>query len=687
MRLSESSFMTILLLCILVMNTSLLYADTTHTDSLKTLLKKEKDVGKRSELYIHLGDLHPKTLSYWKDAMTEASKASNDHALRIALSRLMRAEPENYSYYLTIAQKALKGPGKELFISQLRCWNIWIRLSKEKDMQTIIEKELERIKQQEKPLNIEKEIEWEFVTALNIDCSTVSDNYGADITHAIPHVEHAIGLLQQYPLELRYDFEMLCRRKLTNLYTANKNKDIVRKALGEVRKMLSLHEQYENWSNTILKRPFHDDSSFYFEMYILPLYISTITKEELEEYYQKCTAIIQEKPEIEVQMPAVTYEIQSRYYEQIGNYPQAIIALDSIIAYRKQNARPVDLIALLYAKINCYEKVEDFKNAFNTLLLADSIQKDVKMEEARKNTDEMQARFNVNKLELEKVQLHARNRLIILYAIIAFLFCLIAWITYLIYTMRKLHKTQKELLDSNTEIIRQKEKVMASEEIKTCFIQSMCHEIRTPLNAINGFSKLLLDESIDTSEKTDFPRIIQENTESLTSIIDNMLDMSALISSNEKLPMEEICICQICSDAIQRRKDTVVNFSGLTFKLDVASKCTIRTNYLYLSRVLEQLLDNAVKFTQSGSVTLSCQPDPAHNILVISVTDTGIGIAPDKQEWIFDRFTKVNSFKPGVGIGLYLCRAIVTRLGGKIYIDREYTKGCRVIIELPQASE
>mgnify|MGYP000234981381 CR=1 FL=1 len=300
--------------------------------------------------------------------------------------------------------------------------------------------------------------------------------------------------------------------------------------------------------------------------------MNTLTKEEMKEYYQRCMAILEQQPEITAQIPGIIYEIQSSYYSKTGDYLQALIALDSTIAYRKQYARPIDLISPLYEKTNCYEKIGDFKNAFYSLLLADSLQKDIKMEEARKNTDEMQARFGVDKLELEKAQLSARNRLIILYAAIAFLLCLIIWITYLIHTMRRLHKTQKKLLDSNAEIIRQKEKVMVSEEMKTCFIQSMCHEIRTPLNAINGFSKLLLDESIATNDKTEFPHIIQENTESLTNIIDNMLDMSTLITSNEKLPTEEVCICQICSDAIQRRKDVATDSSGLTFKLDVAQK-------------------------------------------------------------------------------------------------------------------
>lgn len=305
------------------------------------------------------------------------------------------------------------------------------------------------------------------------------------------------------------------------------------------------------------------------------------------------------------------------------------------------------------------------------------------MEEARRSTAEIQALFDVNKLELEKIRLNAHNRLIILYAGFAFLLCLIAWISYLIYTKRKLHATQKALLASNAEILRQKEKVMASEEMKTCFIQSMCHEIRTPMNAINGFSTLLLDKSVSDDDKENFSRIIRENTQNLSNIINNMLEMSTLISSNEDLPTEECELYQICLDAVQRRIDLTPLSAGITFSLDDVQKCTIKTHSSYLYKVLDQLLENAIKFTQIGNITLSSHPDAKDRFLIISVTDTGIGISPDKQEWIFERFTKVDSFKPGVGIGLFLCRIMITRLGGRIYIDPEYKEGCRVNIELP----
>lgn len=102
-----------------------------------------------------------------------------------------------------------------------------------------------------------------------------------------------------------------------------------------------------------------------------------------------------------------------------------------------------------------------------------------------------------------------------------------------------------------------------------------------------------------------------------------------------------------------------------------------------MTRVIDNLLQNAAKFTAAGSVTLSCRKDARRHKLCIRIADTGIGIAPDKREWVFERFTKVNTFQPGSGIGLYLCRQIVTRLGGEIHVCPDYREGCCIVINLP----
>lgn len=107
------------------------------------------------------------------------------------------------------------------------------------------------------------------------------------------------------------------------------------------------------------------------------------------------------------------------------------------------------------------------------------------------------------------------------------------------------------------------------------------------------------------------------------------------------------------------------------------------TNAVYLTRVINNLLQNAAKFTAAGAHHPRLPRRPDDRMLRISVSDTGIGIPPEKREWVFERFTKVDPFKPGTGIGLYLCRLVVTRLGGDIHVCPEYEGGCCIRISLP----
>ena len=106
-------------------------------------------------------------------------------------------------------------------------------------------------------------------------------------------------------------------------------------------------------------------------------------------------------------------------------------------------------------------------------------------------------------------------------------------------------------------------------------------------------------------------------------------------------------------------------------------------NRFYLSRVIGNLLNNAAKFTEKGTIILEYKLDTEEKNLIITVSDTGIGVPHDKQEWVFERFTKVDDFKPGTGLGLYVCRNIIQRLGGNINIDLDYVGGCKVVIYLP----
>lgn len=296
---------------------------------------------------------------------------------------------------------------------------------------------------------------------------------------------------------------------------------------------------------------------------------------------------------------------------------------------------------------------------------------------------EMQTRFDVSKLELEKMSLAYKNKQIALIASCILLIGLIAWSIYQRYMVKRLKKMHRKLMVANEEVKRQSEKATESEKMKTAFLNSICHEIRTPLNSIAGFSELITDDSLDTATREEFKELILNNSTVLLSMVNNILELSELVSSYEPLPVEPTDIHGLCIEEMEILKGRILNPDILCITEADKKEIIIPTNAFYLSRVIGNLLGNAAKFTEKGTITLTCRIDEEQGVVVISITDTGIGIPTDKQEWVFERFTKVDDFKPGTGLGLYICRIIIQRLGGSISIDTCYTKGCKVLVCIP----
>lgn len=326
-----------------------------------------------------------------------------------------------------------------------------------------------------------------------------------------------------------------------------------------------------------------------------------------------------------------------------------------------------------------FAALNDYKRAFELMQAHAELQEKITDGESKELRADMDARYDLNHLELEKEKLTSRNRQIALFSILFVFVISAAWGVSQRYHLNKLRRMQKKLVESNKEVVRQSEKAQESEKMKTAFINSMCHEIRTPLNAINGFSSLLLDESIDAECKQEFPELIQSNTNLLTGLLNDLLEVSNLSSSAEELPTAQADILEIFTEELQRLKSTGGK-NSIHYCLDVADDCReIQTNVVYLAQAISHLLSNANKFTESGQIKLSCHKDK-NGKFEMRVTDTGIGIPIDKQEWVFERFARIDEFKPGNGLGLYISRLIVTRLGGTIHIDSEYTDGTSFVI-------
>ena len=654
-----------------------------QTDSLLTLLPKTPDAADRGRIYVQLADLSGDSLElaapYWEAALAEAHKAGDTYGCKDALDFLVRKfadrDTRRAEKYIALSDSILPGSRHALFRSSLYAYYLWKQMNDNNSIETVT-RALEELKGKNYDrLTPEERIEWEFLTGLAIDFSSVTTEAYDNIAKAIPYVERALENLRKYPLEERLHLEKICHDELSDLYMLCKDK----RAEEQIGQCIDLHRKWLAMDDRF-ERPHRDTTGYMMRAYAKMVYLrDLISRDKLNEYYQKCIGLARARGDM-----AEIYSTSARYYQCTGDYERAMAYIDSTITAYKSKGIKADLAPIYATQSYLYEKMGDYKNALKAVRTTNNIRFNERVEEAQSSLAEMQTLFEVGRLEFEKSRLTGRIRFIALLAGGILVLLLIGWSVYQYVMVRQLKQIRRQLTDANEEITRQSRRAMESEKMKTAFINSMCHEIRTPLNAINGFSDLLLEGDHDHDTRREFREQIWASTTALTTLLENMLELSRLVSSEEPLPLAETDLGLLCAERLQIQRELSQNPSvEYVLKGGGRGTCVIPTNETYMTRVIDNLLQNAAKFTAAGSVTVCCDKDDRTRKLRIRVTDTGIGIAPDKQEWVFDRFTKVDSFKPGSGIGLYLCRLIVTRLGGAIRVCPDYRAGCCIEITLP----
>lgn len=283
-----------------------------------------------------------------------------------------------------------------------------------------------------------------------------------------------------------------------------------------------------------------------------------------------------------------------------------------------------------------------------------------------------------------EAQMHSRKMLSMVIFVASFIIMLL-FAAYWHRTrklMARLRSVNGKLKENNRQLEKARNKAMEVERMKTAFVQSINHEIRTPLNAICGFAQVITSDEADAlPDKADYCRRITDSTEQLVQMINEMIDVSTFESGDMKLEYTDVRVNDVCRsslDVASLRK--IHNGVDVRFATTLDDSFTVRTDAMRLGQILQQFLTNAIKNTSEGYVELACKRDDGS--LVFTVTDTGVGIPKDKRANLFKKFTKIDSFKPGIGLGLHVTRHIAKALGGKVGLDADYYDGARFWLRL-----
>lgn len=372
---------------------------------------------------------------------------------------------------------------------------------------------------------------------------------------------------------------------------------------------------------------------------------------------------------------STTYNyMQGRYNAAIGKHTLALQYYDNILTDIRQKMQSIIYLQIAYIKANLLIEMDHKKEAARLYEEISMITDSVIAPSYAHRINNLRASYEENRMKVEN---KAEFNRIFLGGIVIGIIVL----GVMIYLVIHIVKQNKKIAESKIRMEQSRLNAENAMQSKSLFLSNMSHEIRTPLSALSGFSSLLTEQALDEETRRQCGDIIQQNSDLLLKLINDVIDLSNLEIGNMKFNFnycDAIAICNNVIDTVNKVKQTQAE---LRFNTSLPS-LKLYTDDSRLQQLLINLLINATKFTPQGNITLEVQQE-SEDFALFSVTDTGCGIPLEKQSSIFNRFEKLNEGAQGTGLGLSICQLIIERIGGKIWIDPNYTTGCRFYFTHP----
>lgn len=474
------------------------------------------------------------------------------------------------------------------------------------------------------------------------------------------------------------------------------NKKDSEAALEADKQLLKIEDELDEYYKSVGRVYRNMDLYRYVSYRRMIVFSDILSRKEIDSLFDKMKVLASRNEEIYDDLYKLPTS-RARYYFATGQYDILIPILDSTL--KRGLTEKMREEELLTYRILAGEAVGD-KNMQDYTLRYIRILHQKQNESLDEKSKELQVVYDFNTV---KQQATRRILYISLFAVLALLIAVII----ILYYLRKSRRLSSNLKSAMVNLDQARHRAEYTSRMKTLFLQNMNHEIRTPLNSVVGFAEIITDEkyNLSAAERKKYASLITNNSKTLIDMVDDVIDIMDLQAGTAAFDILPVSVNQVCQMAVDNAKSLVNQGVEMRFK-DHDTDLIVKTDGKRVSQVLYNFLTNACKFTSQGSIVLdySVEPnmsvsdyyplgkekltkrDPStaiQGVIVFSVTDTGRDIPADKSRIIFRRFTKLDKFVSGSGLGLHVCALISDKLHGVVKLDTTYHGGARFLFVHP----
>lgn len=635
----------------------------TSVDSVRDSLKK---IPEQVRLNFLNEQINENQLSYPRLALAhllrdEAIRQGNDTYLANAYFTLARhfysANTDSMRYWVTEAEPLFIRLGRYEDICRMKTWDIYL-LARAGDKKGVLAA-VEEMKQFSKDISFPEGIEMADQAMANFYFLTHNYAEGEELyLDVIERMEK-----RDAPLVKKLN---ILRQLFLKVPSLEKRMEYIR----------MVEESIEDCKSKGIKELDKDNPLYLWEYIINRNYAQEYLKADQPDKawrHLKLAEAISDKHNIFTSQTELPYIYQIYHFKR-GEYEKSYSYMVTIEKNLRERGHNENLASILPKKAEIQALMKDWEGSNATYKEYIHLNDSINRYNYEEQLAEVRTKYQVEKLEKEKLQMEIeakKNRLKLMYL---FWGCvlLITIILTLIYLIRVIQR-------SKTALKQAKEKAEEADYMKSAFLANMNHEIRTPLNAIVGFSQVLVEEE-DAEARQEYSDIIQNNNELLQRLISDILDISKLESNSISLIYSEQDIPKLMKELY-----STVNLrmsDRIKFILDPCEPFSFQTDKNRLAQILTNLLINAIKYTKEGYIRFGYKLSELE--IIFYVEDTGEGIEESRLPTIFDRFVQLETGKKGVGLGLAISKGLVIKMGGKIWVESEVSKGTTFYVSIPK---